>query len=56
MRVNSISRDRPAAQDAERVLRSAGFNVFVTDLGKEAISRAGSHDCNILVLDSIPPT
>lgn len=54
MRVYLISGDRPAAQDAERVLRSAGFNVFVTDLGKEAISRAGSHDCDILVLDSDP--
>jgi two-component system, cell cycle response regulator CtrA len=54
MRVYLISGDRAAAQDAERVVRSAGFNVFVTDLGEEAISRASQHDYDILVLNSDP--
>jgi two-component system cell cycle response regulator CtrA len=46
-----IEDDRAAARTTELLLRSAGFNVFVTEEGEEGVELAKLYDYDIILLD-----
>ena len=51
MRTLLIEDDRAAARTTELLLRSAGFNVFVTEEGEEGVELAKLYDYDIILLD-----
>src|SRR5437762_3707568 len=51
MRVLLIEDDSAMARSIELMLRSEGFNVYATDLGKEGIDLGKLYDYDIIVLD-----
>jgi two-component system cell cycle response regulator CtrA len=51
MRVLTIEDDAPTAKAIELMLKSNGFNVFVTDLGEEGIDLAKLYDYDVITLD-----
>jgi two-component system cell cycle response regulator CtrA len=50
MRVLVIEPDAPVAQSIEMMLKSEGFNVYVTDLGEEGVDLAKLYDYDIITL------
>jgi two-component system cell cycle response regulator CtrA len=46
-----IEDDRAAARTTELLLRSAGFNVFVTEEGEEGVELAKHYDYDVILLD-----
>ncbi|MCJ2074301.1 response regulator transcription factor [Methylobacterium sp. E-016] len=55
MRVLLIEDDAAVAQSIELMLKSAGFNPFVTDLGEEGIDLGKLYDYDIILLDLTLP-
>ncbi|MCJ2104706.1 response regulator transcription factor [Methylobacterium sp. E-041] len=51
MRVLLIEDDASVAQSIELMLKTAGFNPFVTDLGEEGIDLGKLYDYDIILLD-----
>ena len=51
MRTLLIEDDRAAARTTELLLRSAGFNVFVTEEGEEGVELAKLYDYDVILLD-----
>ena len=51
MRVLLIEDDSAMARSVELMLRSAGFNVYTTDLGEEGIDLGKIYDYDIIILD-----
>ena len=51
MRVLLIEDDGAAARSIELMLRSEGFNVYMTDLGEEGVDLGKLYDYDIIVLD-----
>jgi two-component system, cell cycle response regulator CtrA len=51
MRVLLIEDDSATAQSIELMLKSAGFNVYTTDLGEEGIDLGKVYDYDIILLD-----
>ncbi|WBQ09489.1 response regulator transcription factor [Hyphomonadaceae bacterium ML37] len=51
MRVLLIEDDRATAQGIELMLKSEGFNVYVTDLGEEGVDLGKLFDYDIILLD-----
>ena len=51
MRVLLIEDDIALARSIELMLRSAGFNIYATDLGEEGIDLGKVYDYDIIVLD-----
>ena len=51
MRVLLIEDDSAMAQSIELMLKSEGFNVYVTDLGEEGIDLGKIYDYDIILLD-----
>ena len=51
MRVLLIEDDNALARSIELMLRSAGFNIYATDLGEEGIDLGKLYDYDIIVLD-----
>jgi hypothetical protein len=51
MRVLLIEDDSATAQSIELMLKSAGFNVYTTDLGEEGIDLSKVYDHDIILLD-----
>src|SRR6476660_46163 len=51
MRVLLIEDDSGTAQSIELMLKSAGFNVYTTDLGEEGIDLGKVYDYDIILLD-----
>jgi two-component system, cell cycle response regulator CtrA len=51
MRVLLIEDDKATAQSIELMLKSEGFNVFMTDLGEEAVDLGKLYDYEIILLD-----
>jgi two-component system cell cycle response regulator CtrA len=51
MRVLLIEDDRATAQSIELMLKSEGFNVYITDLGEEGTDLGKLYDYEIIVLD-----
>jgi len=51
MRVLLIEDDRATAQGIELMLKSEGFNVYVTDLGEEGVDLGKLYDYDIILLD-----
>ena len=51
MRVLLIEDHRATAQSIELMLRTAGFNVYTTDLGEEGIDLGKLYDYDIILLD-----
>ena len=51
MRVLLIEDDSAMAKSIELMLRSEGFNVYITDLGEEGIDLGKLYDYDIIVLD-----
>src|SRR4051812_17570225 len=55
MRVLLIEDDRATAQSIELMLKSASFNVYITDLGEEGVDLGKLYDYDIILLDlSLP--
>src|ERR1700712_1375190 len=55
MRVLLIEDDAAVAQSIELMLKTAGFNPFVTDLGEEGIDLGKLYDYDIILLDLTLP-
>ena len=55
MRVLLIEDDASVAQSIELMLKTAGFNPFVTDLGEEGIDLGKLYDYDIILLDLTLP-
>ncbi|EAP90570.1 MAG: DNA-binding response regulator [Oceanicaulis sp.] len=51
MRVLLIEDDRATAQGIELMLKSEGFNTYVTDLGEEGVDLGKLYDYDIILLD-----
>ncbi|MCP2669407.1 response regulator transcription factor [Maricaulaceae bacterium EIL42A08] len=51
MRVLLIEDDRATAQGIELMLKSEGFNVYVTDYGEEGVDLGKLYDYDIILLD-----
>lgn len=51
MRVLLIEDDRATAQGIELMLKSEGFNIYVTDLGEEGVDLGKLYDYDIILLD-----
>ena len=51
MRVLLIEDDSATAQSIDLMLKSEGFNVFVTDLGEEGVDLGKIYDFDIILLD-----
>ena len=51
MRILLIEDDSATAQSIELMLKSAGFNVYTTDLGEEGIDLGKVYDYDIILLD-----
>jgi two-component system cell cycle response regulator CtrA len=51
MRVLLIEDDSATAQSIELMLKSAGFNIYTTDLGEEGIDLGKVYDYDIILLD-----
>ena len=51
MRVLLIEDDRATAQGIELMLKSEGFNVYVTDYGEEGVDLGKLYDYDLIVLD-----
>ncbi|TXN23903.1 response regulator transcription factor, partial [Methylobacterium sp. WL93] len=51
MRVLLIEDDASVAQSIELMLKTAGFNPFVTDLGEEGVDLGKLYDYDIILLD-----
>ncbi|WP_375695806.1 response regulator, partial [Bartonella sp. AC67GZZY] len=51
MRVLLIEDDRAITQSIELMLKSANFNVYITDLGEEGIDLGKLYDYDIILLD-----
>ncbi|WP_273790819.1 MULTISPECIES: response regulator transcription factor CtrA [unclassified Bartonella] len=51
MRVLLIEDDRAVTQSIELMLKSANFNVYITDLGEEGIDLGKLYDYDIILLD-----
>ena len=51
MRVLLIEDDSATAQSIELMLKSEGFNVYITDLGEEGIDLGKIYDYDIILLD-----
>ena len=51
MRILLIEDDRATAQSIELMLKSAGFNVYATDLGEEGLDLGKVYDHDIILLD-----
>jgi two-component system cell cycle response regulator CtrA len=55
MRVLLIEDDAAVAQSIELMLKTAGFNPFITDLGEEGIDLGKLYDYDIILLDLTLP-
>ena len=55
MRVLLVEDDAAVAQSIELMLKAAGFNPFVTDLGEEGIDLGKLYDYDIILLDLTLP-
>lgn len=55
MRVLLIEDDRATAQGIELMLKSEGFNVYVTDYGEEGVDLGKLYDYDLILLDLILP-
>jgi two-component system cell cycle response regulator CtrA len=51
MRVLLIEDDSATAQSIDLMLKSEGFNVYVTDLGEEGVDLGKIYDFDIILLD-----
>src|ERR1700749_4307925 len=51
MRVLLIEDDSATAQSIEMMLKSEGFNVYVTDLGEEGVDLGKIYDYDLILLD-----
>lgn len=55
MRVLLIEDDRATAQSIELMLKSEGFNIYVTDLGEEGVDLGKVYEYDIILLDLTLP-
>ena len=51
MRVLLIEDDKVVARGIEMMLKSEGFNVYVTDLGEEGVDLGKIYDYDLILLD-----